>query len=120
MKFNPGDLDTKVEILKMEEVENELHQRVQKENVLKKVHAKVKDVRGNKYYDEKKIVAEITHFVYIRYNKNPVNQDMYIKHNNKRFEVKSCIDMYGEKTLYEIQCVERVKKVREDVDGSND
>ncbi|MGN0512744.1 MAG: phage head closure protein [Lachnospiraceae bacterium] len=116
MKFNPGDLDTKVEILEMMDEENELHQQVHKEKVIKKVHAKVKDVRGNKYYDAKKIVPEITHFVYIRYNKKPVRQDMYIRHKGRKFEVKSCIDMYNEKTLYEIQCVYKVKKVKENVD----
>lgn len=113
MKFNPGKLKERVKILRRTEVINELKQRKQEYEVVRQPYADVVDIRGNKYYDAKKIVPEITHFVYIRYTKNPVEQDMIIEHNGKKYDVKSCIDMKGMKIQYEIQCVEQVKKVKE-------
>lgn len=113
MKFNPGRLKTRVDIVIRVERLNDMCQRVQELETVKSVYADVVDVRGSKYYDAKKIVPEITHFVYIRYNKNPVEQDMLIRHQGKLYEVKSCIDMNGEKIQYEIQCIERVKKVED-------
>lgn len=118
MKFNPGDLDKKIEIIKIKECKNELNQIVQKQEVIKKVHAKVKDTKGNKYYDAKKIVPEVTHFIYIRWSKTPVEQDMYIKYKDKMFEVISCLDMYDDKTLYEIQCTEKIKKAVRNDEGN--
>ena len=111
MKFNPGRLKERVDIVRRKDKINELSQRVQEIETIRSTFADVVDVRGNKYYDAKKLVPEITHFVYIRYTKAPVEQDMLIRHKGKMYEVKSCIDMQGPKLQYEIQCVEKVKKV---------
>lgn len=114
MKFNPGKLKERISIIKRTETVNELKQRIQGYEVIRRPYADVVDIRGNKYYDAKKIVPEITHFVYIRYTKTPVEQDMIIEHNGKKYDVKSCIDIKGQKLQYEIQCVEQVKKVKND------
>lgn len=113
-KFNPGKLRHKIKILKRVEESNELSQRIQHFIIVKEPYADVVDTRGNKYYDAKKIEPEITHFVYIRYSKNPVEQDMIIEFNGKKFEVKSCIDMGNEHVQYEIQCVEKVRKANDE------
>lgn len=111
MKFNPGKLKKRVKLIKRTEILNDLGQRKQGKEVVRTPYADVIDVRGNKYYDAKKIVPEITHFVYIRWIPEPVEQDMLVEYKGREYEVKSCIDMKGEKLQYEIQCVEKIKKV---------
>ena len=110
MKFNPGRLKDKVKILERVEKVNELGQTVQEFKTVRNPYAEVIDVRGNKYYDAKKIEPEITHFVYVRFSKKPVEQDMVIEHRGKRYEVKSCIDIKNEHIQFEIQCIEKVRK----------
>ena len=55
MKFNPGRLKDKVKILERVEKTNELCQTVQGFKTVRNPYAEVVDVRGNKYYDAKKI-----------------------------------------------------------------
>ena len=114
MKFNPGRLKEKVKILERVETTNELGQTVQELRTVRSAYAEVIDVRGNKFYDAKKIEPEITHFVYIRYTKKRIEQDMLIEHRDKRYEVKSCIDMKNEHIQFEIQSIEKVRKSDKD------
>lgn len=114
MKFNPGRLKDRIKILERVETTNELGQTVQELRTVRSTYAEVIDVRGNKFYDAKKIEPEITHFVYIRCSKKRIEQDMLIEHHSKRYEVKSCIDMKNEHVQFEIQCIEKVRKSDED------
>mgnify|MGYP001112530223 CR=1 FL=1 len=58
MKFNPGRLKERVDIVRRKDKVNELSQRVQEFEAIRSVFADVVDIRGNKYYDAKKLVPE--------------------------------------------------------------
>jgi len=108
--MNIGRLNKRITIMKKVDTANALNQKSKGFENVKTVWASVAPVRGTERYELQKLNEEITYRVYIRWISG-IRADMYIKYDDRIFEIQSVIDVDMERKMLEIDCVEKIKKV---------
>jgi len=91
--MNPGELNKRIEILSIGQIFDEEGYSTEGEIVYKKLWSKVVNVSSKEYSQAKANQTEnITKFV-VRYNKlYELTNDMFIRYNDKRFNIESVIN----------------------------
>nr|KEH88880.1 putative phage head-tail adaptor [Clostridium novyi A str. GD211209] len=103
-----GRLNKRITFLQYKDVENEVNDIEHKLQEIKTVWAEINPVRGREYLENKKLQAELTYKVTIRYT-NQINTDMIIRFKNKLLNIKDIINPYESNRWLEIMCVEKVE-----------
>ncbi len=112
MEVKPGKLNKRIKILEYQEIENEVAQKELKLKEILKRWASVKSTRGGDYYENLKVIPEITYILYCRYTKK-IKPDMVIEYQGDLLDIKYVFDIEEKQKLLEIQCVEHKKRVKE-------
>jgi SPP1 family predicted phage head-tail adaptor len=82
------------------------------ELVVEDIHADFYPVRGNEYYEIRKIQGKVTHKCYCRHHSKLVDADStwYLKYKDKLYSIESIVDAGNAKRMYEIYCTEHIDK----------
>ncbi|MCD3331237.1 phage head closure protein, partial [Clostridium botulinum] len=90
------------------DVENEVNDIEHKLQDIKTVWASVNPIRGREYLENKKVQAELTYKVTIRYTKG-IAPDMLIKFKDKILNIQDIINPYESNKFLELMCTEKVE-----------
>jgi len=94
-------LRNKVEFIIIENTTDEEGYPIKKEQLIKKCHASVRGLRGREFYNAAQVQAENNKVFNCRYFKG-LESNMFIRYNEKLYNIKSINDL-GEKHIeYEI------------------
>ncbi|KZL94364.1 phage head closure protein [Clostridium magnum] len=104
-----SSLNKRITLQKLVEVENEANENVLVSQDFKTIWASIAPVKGREYLEAKKIQAELTYKITIRYAKD-ITPDMQIRYGERIFNIKDIIDPFEKHELLEIMCIEKVVK----------
>lgn len=107
--MNPGELNKKVSIIKMELVEDEIggFGNEPQEVVVARPWANIRPISGKAYWEAQSERAKITHEIRIRYNPK-VSRDMFVKHCGHKFVIQHIIDVDYRHEEMKLHCYEEV------------
>lgn len=69
------------------------------------IWASVEDLRGNQYFQAKQTVDQSDSRITIRYRKD-IEQGLIVRHDNREYTIKACLDKDGRKRWLELMCKE--------------
>lgn len=113
-----GRLSQRVTIYTFIEAEDEMGQSSQQLSPVATVWCDIRPIRGNEFYELKKIQSKVTHRCYIRYQDifADMNSNWYLELDGKVFDIDSVFDVDYEHKMLEIRCYERVNKEGHDIE----
>ena len=101
-----GRLDKRVEILAYADIQEEGSSLTHKELVSvfpDRVWAKIEPLRGRQYYEQFKDKTEDLIKITVRYRNN-IDNNMFVRYQNKLYEIKTVIDPYEAHIKLELMC----------------
>ena len=116
--MNIGRLSTRIAICKFVDAEDEMGQSTQKLSKIAEVWGDISPIRGNEFYELKKIQSKVTHKCYVRWYAAyaDINSNWFLMLDDKVFDIDSAIDVDYEHKMLEIRCYERVNKEGHDIE----
>lgn len=106
MKFQPGKLNKRIEIKKLDEVsdggggyKNELV-------LIKKVWSNIQPLYGRELYQARQTQADVSHKVTIRFTKE-VNRSHIVSFNGKNYDIQYLINVNEANRFLELHVLER-------------
>jgi SPP1 family predicted phage head-tail adaptor len=105
--MNIGELDKRIEIIRLATSTDEDGFSTTEPVVLKKVWAKVQNLYGREYYQAASVQQENTVKFTIRYL-TELDQTMQIRFNNKIYDIKSIDNIKYQNKFIEIKAIEGV------------
>ena len=111
-KVDPGSLRKRVTFFKPGEVRDDFGQIAPGLIEVCSVRADFYPVRGQEFYEVRKIQGKVTHKCYCRCNKNLVDADStwYLMHKEKMYSIESIVNAGNANMYYEIYCTEHIDK----------
>lgn len=106
MILNPGTLNKKVDIYKPQKQTNDGWDTVKDTVLYKRISAAIYPVRGQEYYEAKKLRNDESVKIVIRYRKN-IDDGCYIVYQNHKYSVQSVVDPNMTHESLELYCIEK-------------
>lgn len=103
-----GRTNKRITFCRYEDKENALMQTEKVLTEVKTVWASVEPTRGREYQEAQRIRPELTYKVTTRYHKG-ITSDMFIKFQNRLFNIISVINVRERNEMLEIICTEKAK-----------
>lgn len=103
-----GRTNKRITFCRYEDKENALMQTEQVLTEVKTVWASVEPTRGREYQEAQRIRPELTYKVTTKHHKG-ITPDMFIKFQNRLFNIVSVINVRERNEMLEIICTEKTK-----------
>lgn len=107
--INIGKLNKRITIQRLQDVNDSLGQSTVGLTSIKTVWGTLYPIRGNEFYEIRKIQGEVTHKCYIRYI-DGIDSNCFLKYKDEVYSIKNVIDVKLEHKMLEILCVEHINK----------
>lgn len=109
-RLEPGSLKKRVTFCRQGETTDSLGKVTNGLDDVITLWADIYPVRGQEYYEIRKIQGKVTHKCYCRYHTAIADMDStwYIKHKGKKYSVESVVDGGYDRKFFEIYCTEHI------------